>query len=79
MKVRETSGKKCVQGYKYVIEFNPDRKQFLTENALIELHKKIGEILNIDNVSKPLDEELQKELNDFCKTQGTKEPKKKRF
>ena len=50
MKVRETSGKKCVQGYKYVIEFNPDRKQFLTENALIELHKKIGKILNIDSV-----------------------------
>lgn len=52
MKVRETSGKKCVQGFKYVIEFNPDRKQFLTENALIELHKKIGETLNIDDVSK---------------------------
>jgi len=35
--------------------------------------------LNIDDVSKPLDGELQEALNEFSKTQGTKEPKKKRF
>lgn len=33
----------------------------------------------LHNVSKPLDPELQKALNDFSKTQGTKEPTKKRF
>lgn len=69
MEVRETSGKKCVQGFKYVIEFNPGRKKFLTENALIELHKKIGNILNIQNVSKRFFEVyyMDEEMINECK------------
>jgi len=49
-----------------------------------ELHLiKSGDIVKdydlLHNVSKPLDSEIQKALDEFSKTQGTKEPTKNRF
>ena len=37
------------------------------------------ENLALASVSKKLDGEVQEQLNEFSKTQGTKKPKKKRF
>lgn len=46
IKVRSASGKKFANGFKNIIEFNPDKKQYLTDKALVELHTKIGEYIN---------------------------------
>lgn len=45
IKVRSASGKKFANGFKNIVEFNPDKKQYLTDKALVELHRKIGEYM----------------------------------
>ena len=46
IKVKRTSGVKYLKGFTNEISFAPDRKQYLTDKALVELYNKIEAYLH---------------------------------